>query len=469
MATNPPFELNDPTLGQPDCLVNGVLIDVDAAVASTYKAFKIYSKWSPNQRARCLLKWHYLLNEAKVDLAKILVHETGKTLSLAYVEVDRGNDCPWWFHGEAERIQGTTITPNAPGHRGFTIKQPLGVTAAMVSWNYPLQLAVKKASAALAAGCTMIIKPSPESPISAVAIAQLALRAGFPPGVLNVLTTSQEGTPEVAEALCSHPLVKLVTFTGSVRVGRILSAMCGKYLKKTIMELGGNCPLIVFNDANMVSAATQLSLFKWCFAGQTCVNPNRVYVQRGVHDQLVSHCIQHASKIKLGHGMASDTAMGPVVVRRALDRLEAMVDDALRKGAKIVHGTGKRDQSREGYFMEPTILTGVTDNMLMNQEEIFGPLMGISVFDTEDEVVQKANNTDTGLASYVFSSDLDRLWRLFERLEAGMIGMNSVSASGMEIPFGAIKDSGHGKETGKDVALEDFLVTKSGGCFIQGL
>ncbi|EHK16254.1 uncharacterized protein TRIVIDRAFT_39675 [Trichoderma virens Gv29-8] len=498
MGSQFPFTLADSSLGQLNCLVDGESVvaksgkrfdvidpgsgkswascpdcreeDVDAAVRSSHRAFQSYSKWTPRQRAQTLLKWHQEIIAARDDLAKILVHETGKPLAEAYGELDYATTFTWWFVGEAERVQGSSIVSAIPGRRAVTIKQPVGVAAALVPWNFPIALTLRKASAALAAGCTMIVKPSPETPITALSVARLALKAGFPPGALNVLTTSLEGTPGLAEALCLHPLVKKVTFTGSTRVGKIISGLCARNLKKSTMELGGNCPFIIFDDANLDQALGQLMGLKWRHAGQACVSSNRVYVQRGVYDKFVDLVINAAALLKMGHGMAEGTTLGPVTTPRSLDRAEEMAKDALAKGAKIVFGTGLRDASGSGgYFMEPTVLTNITDDMLMSQEEIFAPLLGISVFDTEDEVIQRANNTAMGLTSYAFTKNVDRLWRLFELLEAGMVGLNTGNNSSAEAPFGGIKESGSGKESGKDVAIEEFMITKSGTFTIEGL
>lgn len=453
--TSLPFELHDKSLGDFDFVVNGNSIsaksgnrfqvvdpgtgqvwascpdarmeDVDSAVVSSHEAFQKYSKWTPRQRAQCLAKWHQLMLDTRKDLAIILAHETGKPLTEAYGEVDYAASFAWWFIGEADRIQGAFITSATPGKRAITIKQPIGVAAALVPWNFPLALTVRKASAALAAGCTMIVKPSPETPITALCLARLAIRAGFPPGALNVLTTSLEGTPEVAEALCLHPLVKKVSFTGSTRVGKIISGLCARNLKKSTLELGGNCPFVVFDDANMDQAIGQLMGLKWRHAGQACITANRVYVQRGVYDQFVDEVTKRTAQLKLGHATEENATLGPVTTPRALDKAEEMVQNALAKGAKIVFGNGRRaddiNGSRGGYFMAPTIMTGITDDMLMSQEEIFAPLLGVSVFDTEAEVVARANDTSMGLASYVFTKNVDRLWRMFEKLEAGMIGL----------------------------------------------
>ncbi|KJZ75748.1 hypothetical protein HIM_04905 [Hirsutella minnesotensis 3608] len=472
------FDVVDPGTGKvwascPDSSAD----DVDAAVQSSHDAFEVYRKWTPKMRSQCLLRWHKLITEAKEDLAKVLVYETGKPLFEARGEVEYALSFAWWFMGETERIQGTCMTTALPGRRVFNIKQPIGVVAALVPWNFPLALALRKMSAALAAGCTLVVKPSPESPVTALALARLSAKAEFPPGAVNVLTTSLDGTPGVAEALCRHALVSKVSFTGSTRVGKIVARLCADNIKKSTLELGGNCPFIVFDDADLSKVMEQLMALKWRHAGQACVSANRVYVQRGLHGDLVKALLEQTSRIKTGHGMADGTTMGPVTSPRGLDKAESMVRDALAKGAKVELGSGKRAAESGasngggggdgGFFMEPTVLTGVTDDMLMSCDEIFGPLVGVSAFDTEDEVVARANNTSMGLASYVFTKNVDRLWRMFEKLEAGMIGLNSGISSSAEAPFGGIKESGWGKESGKDVAVEEFLVTKCGTLTVE--
>ncbi|KAG6038753.1 hypothetical protein E4U41_003752 [Claviceps citrina] len=490
-----PFELADSSLCQSDCLVDGTAVpaqsgrrfdvidpgtgtpwiscpdcssrDVDAAVRSSHRAFQEYSRWTPRRRAQCISTWHHMIVAARDDLAKMLVYETGKPLAEAYGEIDYATEFTWWFVGEAERAHGSSIVSAVAGRRSITIKQPIGVAAALVPWNFPVALTLRKVAAALAAGCTMVMKPSPETPVTALAVSRLALRAGFPPGALNVLTTSLDNTPSVAEALCLHPLVKKITFTGSTRVGKIINSLCAKNLKRCTLELGGNCPFIIFDDANVGQALAQLMALKWRHAGQACISSNRLYVQRGIHDAFIQDLVRQTAQLKVGHGMASGTTMGPVTTPRSLDKAEQMTKDATSKGATIVLGVGLRKKTVSGYFMDPTILIRVTDSMLMSQEEIFAPLLGVSVFDREDEVTRRANNTSMGLASYVFTKDVDRLWRMFENLEAGMIGLNTGNSSCAEAPFGGIKDSGCGKESGKDVAVEEFLVTKNGTLTIE--
>lgn len=410
--------------------------DVDAAVASAHEAFLVYSKYTPRKRAELLMKWHTLLVAAREDLAKILVYETGKPLAEAYGEMDYSLGFTWWFSGEADRVQGTVFSPSVAGRRVFTVKQPVGVAAALCPWNFPIAMVLRKAGAALAAGCTMVVKPSPETPITTLCLANLAARAGFPPGALNVLTTSLDNTPAVAEALCLHPLVKKVTFTGSTRVGKIISGLCARNLKKVTLELGGNCPYIIFDDADLDQAIPQLMALKWRHAGQACISANRVYVQSGIHDKFIEVLASKTKQLQVGHGIEEGTTMGPVTTPRGLDKAEHLHQDAVSKGAKVVMGTGKREAASggaSGYFMAPTILSGITDDMELAREEMFAPVLGVFKFETEEEALKKANDTSMGLASYIFTKNVDRLWRMFENLEAGMIGLVRYPSNSPEV------------------------------------
>lgn len=391
---------------------------------AAHTAFEQFRKVIPRQRAKWLLKWHELATAAKDDLAQIVTHETGKPLAESYGELDYSLGFLWWFAGEAERIQGTVAVPAAPNRRLFTIKQPIGVAAALVPWNFPVAMVLRKVGAAMAAGCTMVVKPSPETPISTLALAELAQRAGIPAGVLNVLTTDLENTPPLSEALCKHPLVKKVTFTGSTRVGKLVASHCAQGLKKLTLELGGNCPFIVFDDANLDQALVQLMALKWRHAGQACITANRIYVQAGIYDRFAALLKDRSSALVVGHGAAADTTMGPLTTPRGIDKAVAQVEDARRHGATVLLG-GNALSSRAGYFFEPTILSGMTEQMQISHEESFAPIAALYRFDTEEEAVQLANATSMGLASYAFTKNVDRVWRLFENLEAGMIGMNT--------------------------------------------
>lgn len=452
-----PFQLTDPSLFQPKNYIHGQWVDTPthahfpiqdpgtgkqwatcpdstpqdahAAVQSAHAAFQTYSRLPPRRRAELLMRWHELILSSRDDLTRILVYETGKPLAEAHAELDYSAGFTWWFSGEADRVQGSAYQhPSVAGRRVLVIKQPIGVAAALCPWNFPVAMVLRKAGAALAAGCTMVVKPSPETPVTALCLAGLAVRAGFAPGVLNVVTTSLGNTPAVAEALCLHPLVRKVTFTGSTRVGKIVSGLCARNLKKVTLELGGNCPFIVFDDADVEQALGQLMALKWRHAGQACISANRVFVQSGIHDRFVETLVLKTKELKVGHGIEKGTTMGPVTTPRGLDKAEHLHQDAVAKGAKVVMGTGKRGNGEDGsagYFMHPTVLTGVSEDMELAQEESFSPVLGIFKFDTEEEAVKRANDTSMGLASYVFTKNVDRLWRMFESLEAGMIGLVS--------------------------------------------
>ncbi|RAO67304.1 uncharacterized protein BHQ10_003316 [Talaromyces amestolkiae] len=487
MSTTLPFQLRRPSLFRNQSLVDGCWTeattgkrfevldpgtgdvwatapdndakDIDAFVQAAHTAFLAYRKSSPLVRSQRLQKWAALIQDHKPDLATIITYETGKPIADAMFELDYSVNAISWFAGEAMRIQGTAFDSVVPGKKALTIKQPIGVAVGLIPWNLPVAMVVRKAGAALAAGCTMVLKPSPETPLSVLSLALLAEEAGFEKGTLNVVTTSLDNTPAVSEALCRHPLVKKVTFTGSTRVGKLLAKTCANGLKKLTLELGGNCPYIVFEDADLNQAADGLMGLKWRNAGQACISANRVYVQSAVYDQFAKILVERTSKIVVGHGASTTSTMGPVTTPQSIDRSERQVEDAKKHGVRILLG-GKRID-RPGFFFEPTIIADATTDMRITDEESFAPILTLYRFETEEEVVQAANATSMGLASYVFTKNVDRSWRLLDELEAGMIGLNTSAISGAELPFGGTKESGYGKEAGKDVAVEEYLVTKA--------
>lgn len=415
------------------------------------------------------MKWDALIRLHKADIAQIITHETGKPLAEAIGELDYSLGFTWWFAGEAERIAGTVSQAAIPGRRIFTIKQPIGVAVALVPWNFPVAMILRKASAALAAGCTMVVKPSPETPLSVLVLAHLAAEAGFPAGALSVLTTSLANTPALSEALCRHPLVKKVTFTGSTRVGKLVARLCADGLKKLTLELGGNCPFLVFDDADLDRALDALMALKWRHAGQACITANRVYVQAGVYDEFTRRLAERTAKLVVGHGADAATTMGPVTTARSLERADAQVADAVAHGGRVVLGGGRVAGSGAGYFFAPTIIADASPAMQISHEETFAPVVALYRFATESEAVAAANDTSMGLAAYFFTRDADRTWRLLEALEAGMVGMNAGNASAAEAPFGGIKESGYGKESGKDVAVAEYLISKTGTMAVEGV
>lgn len=373
--------------------------DAGPAVTAAHEAFQTFSKSNPRDRAKWLLEWHRLIDLNKDDLAQVITHETGKPLAESYGEIAYAQGFTFFFAGEAERINGTVGRAAAPNRRIFTLKQPIGVAVALVPWNFPVAMILRKCGAALAAGCTMVIKPSPETPLSVLVLAELALRAGFAPGVLNVLTTDLDNTPALSEALCRHPLTKKVTFTGSTRVGKLIASICADDLKKCTLELGGNCPFIVFDDADLHQAVDALMLLKWRHAGQACISANRVLVQAGVFAQFEDLLAAKTKQLQLGHGAAPGTTLGPVTTERAIAKVEEQIADAQSKGGRVVLG-GQKPRNLDGYFFEPTIISDMQSRMRTTEEEVFGPLCALYRFETEDEAVRLANDTSMGLASY---------------------------------------------------------------------
>lgn len=416
------FDITDPGTGNkfascPDMDTS----DVDGAIQSSARAFKTYRKMNPRERAKVLLRWYNLIMENKDDLAMLLTYENGKPLKDAYAEIDYSSGFVWWFAGEAERIFGTINIAAEPNRRVFVHKQPIGVCVALVPWNLPIAMILRKAGAAFAAGCTMVVKPSTETPLTCLTLAYLATKAGLPAGVFNVLPTSHGNTASISEALCKHPLVRKVTFTGSTKIGSLISKHCAEGVKKVTMELGGNCPFIVFNDADLDHAVSELMTLKWRHVGQACITANRVYVQSGVYDEFARLLKAQTEHLVQGHGAAQGTTFGAMAVARGVEKAGALVKDATEHGATVI--AGGKGSTDHGFYFQPTVLTGMTAQMRIADEEVFGPVLGLFQFETEEEVVEAANHTSMGLASYAFTNDVNRLWRMLENLEAGMIGM----------------------------------------------
>ncbi|KAI1826433.1 aldehyde dehydrogenase [Xylaria intraflava] len=462
------FNVADPGTNQPFATCSDMSTeDVNGAVEAAAEAFATYRTFTPLMRSMLLSKWESLVRENKEDISRILVYETGKPLTEARFELDATLVFIRWFVGEAERIHGTTARSAMPGCRTFTIKQPIGVSVALVPWNFPISMAARKISAAFAAGCTSVTKPSPQTPFTTLALAYLAEKAGFPKGVFNVLPTSVENTPALAEVLCKHPTVKKISFTGSTRVGKILAAYCAENLKKLTLELGGNCPCLVFDDANLDRACEHIMATKFMHAGQACIAPNRVYVQRGVYDKVAAMLAEATRKIRVGHGLDEGVTMGALTLPAGLEKVVGQIEDAKKHGGIVVTG-GNRVNIGKGYFLEPTLIKNATKSMRVASEETFGPLLALFPFDTEEEAVQAANDTSMGLSSYCFTKDINRMWRLLENLEAGMIAMNSKYSASLESPFGGIKASGYGKESGLEVGVDEYLITKTGMLALEG-
>ena len=480
-VTSPLSSLNDPTLLKTDGLIDGQwvsgssrfavhdpatgahLADVanlgaehaQAAIAAADKAWPAWRAKPAKERAGILMKWYALLHQHADDLARIMTAEQGKPLAEARGEVVYGASFIEWFGEEAKRVYGETIPTTDPTKRYLVLKQPVGVCAAITPWNFPIAMITRKVAPALAAGCPVVIKPAEATPLSALACAELALRAGMPPGVLNVLSADAQRSIAIGHVLCESDVVRHLSFTGSTEVGRILAAQCAPTIKKISLELGGNAPFIVFDDADVDSAVEGALVSKYRNAGQTCVCANRLYVQEGVYDAFVSKLAAKAGGIKVGNGFEAGVNQGPMIDAQAMAKVQAHVADAVAQGARVVTG-GQPIGER---FYTPTVLADVTSQMLCAREETFGPVAPVFRFKTEAEAIALANATEFGLASYFYSRDIGRIFRVAEALEYGMVGINTGLISTAEVPFGGVKQSGLGRE-GSRHGIEDYVEMK---------
>jgi succinate-semialdehyde dehydrogenase/glutarate-semialdehyde dehydrogenase len=426
----------------------------EAAVEAASRAFKSWSRMLARERSTILRRWFELIVERADDLAMILTAEQGKPFAEARGEVIYGAGFIEWFAEEGKRAYGDVVPTNQQGRRIVVTKQPIGVCAAITPWNFPSAMILRKAAPALAAGCTMVLKPASETPLSALALAELAEQAGIPAGVFNVV---HGPAIEVGAVLTSHPDVRALTFTGSTAVGKLLAAQCATTVKRTLLELGGNAPLIVFDDADLDLAVAGAMASKFRNTGQTCVCANRLLVQAGVHDEFVARLKQATAAMAVGEGHEPNVEQGPLITQAAVAKVERHVADALERGAQVE--LGGRRHARGGTFYEPTILTGASDDMLLAQEETFGPLAAVFKFETEEQAIALANDTDSGLSAYFFTRDLGRAWRLGDALEFGVVGINTGLISSEAAPFGGIKESGQGRE-GSRHGLDDYLELK---------
>lgn len=430
--------------------------ETEAAIQAASKAFKIWKNYTAGKRARILKAWYQLQLEHANDLAQILTIEQGKPLAESKGEIRYGASFVEWFAEEARRIYGDTIPGHAADKRIITIKQPVGVVAAITPWNFPSAMITRKVAPALAAGCTVVIKPAELTPLSATALAQLAHEAGFPPGVINIVTSNK--AEEVGKTMTASPLVRKLSFTGSTRVGKILMKQCVDTVKKVSMELGGNAPFIVFDDADIDDAVAGAVAAKFRNAGQTCVCANRIFVQEKVYTEFAEKFTVAVKNQKIGSGIEKDTVVGPMIEEKAVQFVESVVADAQNKGGQILTG-GKRVGDENSLIFEPTVITEVNSNMDLFSKEIFGPIAPVFKFETEEEVINLANDTNYGLASYFYGRDYARIWRVAEALEYGMVGINTGMISTTVAPFGGIKESGFGRE-GSKYGMDDYLEIK---------
>ncbi|ODQ64308.1 succinic semialdehyde dehydrogenase [Nadsonia fulvescens var. elongata DSM 6958] len=451
------FEVRDPAT---DKLI-GTSAELDIkqvkqAIDDASAAFKEFKKTTPRYRANLLRKMYELMHENKEDLAKLVTLENGKTSTEATNEVVYAASFYEWFSEEAPRIYGDTIPSVDPTKRIHTIKQPIGVCGIITPWNFPAAMITRKVGAAIAAGCTVVIKPGAETPYSALALAELAEKAGVPKGVINIVTA--EESIEIGKEFCSNPIVKKISFTGSTRVGKILMQQSSSTLKKLSFELGGNAPFIVFEDADIDEAVKGAIASKFRGTGQTCVCVNRIYAHSSIHDEFAKKLADEVSKFKIGAGFEKDTTHGPMITDRAVAKVHEHVTDALEKGGKLMVG-GKPATELGPNFYHPTVISNVNSSMRVVSEETFGPLAAIVPFDTEEQVIESANSTEVGLAAYFYTKDYGRVSRVSEALESGMVGVNVSGLGEASFPFGGVKESGFGRE-GSKYGLDDYLVIK---------
>jgi succinate-semialdehyde dehydrogenase/glutarate-semialdehyde dehydrogenase len=450
------FAVTDPATGQELAQVANLgAVDCAAAISAAEKAWPLWRAKTAKERATVMMKWFQLLHLHADDLARIMTAEQGKPLAEARGEVGYGASFIEWFAEEARRVYGETIPTTDNNKRYLAIRQPIGVCAAITPWNFPIAMITRKVAPALAAGCPVVIKPAEATPLSALAVAELAQRAGMPAGVLNVLPADAANSIEIGKVLCSSDVVRHLSFTGSTEVGRILMRQCASTVKKLSLELGGNAPFIVFDDADLDSAVEGALASKYRNAGQTCVCANRLYVQAGVYDAFIEKLAAKVSGIKVGNGFEPGVVQGPLIDGDALAKVESHVADALAKGARVVVG-GERIGER---FYAPTVLADASEQMLCAKEETFGPVAPVFRFETEAEAVAAANATEFGLASYFYSRDIGRIFRVGEALEYGMVGINTGLISTAEVPFGGVKQSGLGRE-GARQGIDDYVEIK---------
>ncbi len=477
------MNLNDPTLLRTDSYVNGAwtsalgdrrfavtnpatgetvaevadlgAAETTAAIDAAVPAQKAWAARTAKDRAMVMRKWYELIMTNAEDLAFILTTEMGKPIAEARGEIAYGASFIDWFAEEARRICGDVMESPIPDKRFLTFKQPVGVFGAITPWNFPIAMITRKVAPGIAAGCACVLKPAEQTPLSALALAELAERAGIPAGVINIVT-GMDG-PAIGKTLCDDDRIRKMTFTGSTEVGRILMRQSAGTLKKMSLELGGNAPLIVFDDADIDTAIAGTMASKYRNAGQTCVCANRIFVQDGIYDEFARRLTEATAAMKVGNGMEDGVEQGPIIDGQGLDKIERHVADARAKGAKVLTGGGRH--ALGGTYFEPTVLTGMTPEMEMFREETFGPVAGLFRFSTDDEAVAMANDTEFGLAAYIFTNNTSRLFRVSEALEYGMVSANTGIFSSEVGPFGGVKSSGLGRE-GSKYGIDEFLEIK---------
>ena len=457
------FDVFNPATGEKiGAVANGDQKDAARAIESAARAFKSWSSLTAYQRSGYLYEAYRIMMDRREDLARVMTQEQGKPLKAARNEVQYGADFLLWYAEEAKRVYGDTIPAPRPDQRFIVLKQPVGVVGAVTPWNYPVSMITRKVAPALAAGCTIVLKPAEDTPLCAIEVFRVLHDAGIPGGVAN-LVTALEPEP-IGEEFITNPLVRKLAFTGSTEVGKLLARGAAEHLKRISLELGGHAPFIVFDDADPIHAAKGAMLVKFLNTGQACISPNRIFVQRRVIDDFVAEAKARVSKMRAGNGLEAGVSIGPLVGPAAMEKVERQVANALDLGATLISG-GRRlteDGLDRGFFYAPTVLGDVSAQMQIYREETFGPVAAIIPFDTEEEVLEMANDTHYGLASYIYTRDISRVMRVFERLRFGIVGINDINPTAAAAPFGGMKESGMGREGGRE-GIAEYLETKLGG------
>ena len=460
VAGNSRFDVHDPATGHKLAdVANLGPADAQAAIDAANVAWPGWKGRTAKERSIILRRWYDLLLANQEDLATLMTAEQGKPLAETRGEVAYGASFVEWYAEEAKRVNGETLPQFDNNRRLLVLKQPIGVCAAITPWNFPLAMITRKVAPALAAGCPVVIKPAELTPLTALAAAELARRAGIPDGVLNVITADADNSIAVGKVLCASDVVRHLSFTGSTEVGRILMAQCAPTVKKLSLELGGNAPFIVFDDADIDSAVEGAFASKYRNAGQTCVCSNRIYVQDGVYEQFVQKFAAKVATAKVGNGFDEGVNQGPLIEEAALQKVQRHLDDALAKGARLLTGGKRLPGLGSGQFFEPTVVADATPDMLCAREETFGPFAPVFRFQTEQEAIGAANATEFGLASYFYSRDIGRIYRVSEALEYGMVGINVGILATEHVPFGGVKQSGLGRE-GSHFGMDDYVELK---------
>jgi succinate-semialdehyde dehydrogenase/glutarate-semialdehyde dehydrogenase len=452
------FPVVDPATGEELARVPRMgASETRAAIAAAQKAYPAWRATVAKERAQMMRRWSDLMLEHLDDLALLLTAEQGKPLAESRTEVAYAASFLEWFGEEAKRVYGDTIPTYMTDRRIVVTKEPIGVTAGITPWNFPSAMITRKAAPAIAAGCTMVLKPAEQTPLSALAVAKLAEEAGLPAGVFNVVTGDADDAPAIGGEMTSNPIVRKLGFTGSTEVGKLLMEQCARQMKKVSLELGGNAPFVVFDDADLDEAVTGAVTCKYRNSGQTCISANRILVQDSVHDEFLRRLTEAVTALKVGAGTEPDVKIGPLIDDQGLAKVERHVADALAAGAELIAG-GERHE-RGHTFFRPTVLSGVTATMAMSCEETFGPVAGVGRFRTEEEAIETANATPYGLCAYFYSRDVGRIWRVSEALEYGIVGINTGLISTEVAPFGGMKESGIGRE-GSKYGIEEWLELK---------